>query len=568
MVSGIFLEVETTLEYLYGVLGPRWMLLGVALVIWGLHYFMLLHQRPYVYFSGTKSTRILELCPAATTSFSPALWCLGSGNLQTLAGIWPLGNYDEHTPPAPPIPGACQYSREFVQVSTGRTVSLDWLPIGDKGTPPGTGLRPQDCFALLIILNHGIGGSLVNGCIIETIQYAKSLGFACVVINLPGAGGTVAPLPSKGGGGSLTPCASVLRPSFRKEVAEAVDAIDRRLRNWSQLQEQQMQASTSDAPRSSPAASPRPGQQPSGPVSLPKGLIAFSAGGLHALDCLASSTSKTSGDPLASPTDGTDADHTSSYSGIGACAFGHIPLRPEKWAADSSSAKKDFLVRCKGLLRQCCAAGDSDLEQAEAAMKAETLLEFETALLPLTGPSVGAFRPYDSISALSIPTCLYFSRDDPTMEFDSDVDLLQLSAKGREHVVTAVTETGGHCGGFSTGSLFRPRRPAKLSPDSGVRYPVSFMVDFIAASLRPVLLSSTLVYSFIAMLLRFYLDNEGKRVYTLKQSVPANDGSDAEQPTFSAHPARFSPDDKYSAERVTIKKRFGVLLTQQPKPEF
>ncbi|EER05390.1 hypothetical protein, conserved [Perkinsus marinus ATCC 50983] len=70
------------------------------------------------------------------------------------------------------------------------------------------------------------------------------------------------------------------------------------------------------------------------------------------------------------------------------------------------------------------------------------------------------------------------------------------------------------------------------------------------------------------MLLRFYLDNNGKRVYTLKQSVPANDGSDSEQPTFSAHPARFSPDDKYSAERVTIKKRFGVLLTQQPKPEF
>ncbi|TRM66244.1 hypothetical protein BD626DRAFT_546558 [Schizophyllum amplum] len=34
--------------------------------------------------------------------------------------------------------------------------------------------------------------------------------------------------------------------------------------------------------------------------------------------------------------------------------------------------------------------------------------------------------------------------------------------------------------------------------------------------------------------------------------------------TKSAHPARFSPDDKFSRHRVTIKKRFGVLLTQQP----
>lgn len=38
------------------------------------------------------------------------------------------------------------------------------------------------------------------------------------------------------------------------------------------------------------------------------------------------------------------------------------------------------------------------------------------------------------------------------------------------------------------------------------------------------------------------------------------------QPTSSAHPARFSPDDKFSRHRVTVKKRFGLLLTQQPKP--
>ncbi|XP_077424605.1 protein Bouncer-like isoform X2 [Vanacampus margaritifer] len=38
------------------------------------------------------------------------------------------------------------------------------------------------------------------------------------------------------------------------------------------------------------------------------------------------------------------------------------------------------------------------------------------------------------------------------------------------------------------------------------------------------------------------------------------------QPTTSAHPARFSPDDRFSRHRGTLKKRFGLLLTQQPRP--
>jgi H/ACA ribonucleoprotein complex subunit 3 len=40
------------------------------------------------------------------------------------------------------------------------------------------------------------------------------------------------------------------------------------------------------------------------------------------------------------------------------------------------------------------------------------------------------------------------------------------------------------------------------------------------------------------------------------------------KPTQSAHPARFSPDDKFSRERVTLKKRFGILPTQLPPHEF
>ena len=46
------------------------------------------------------------------------------------------------------------------------------------------------------------------------------------------------------------------------------------------------------------------------------------------------------------------------------------------------------------------------------------------------------------------------------------------------------------------------------------------------------------------------------RQYTLKKVL---DG----QITKSAHPARFSPDDKWSRHRITIRRRFGLLLTEK-----
>ncbi|TVY12617.1 H/ACA ribonucleoprotein complex subunit 3 [Lachnellula arida] len=58
------------------------------------------------------------------------------------------------------------------------------------------------------------------------------------------------------------------------------------------------------------------------------------------------------------------------------------------------------------------------------------------------------------------------------------------------------------------------------------------------------------------MHLMYTTSPEGKRIYTLQKVVGAS-------VTKSAHPARFSPDDKYSRHRVTLKKRYGLLLTQQ-----
>ncbi|XP_043952885.1 H/ACA ribonucleoprotein complex subunit 3 [Gambusia affinis] len=62
------------------------------------------------------------------------------------------------------------------------------------------------------------------------------------------------------------------------------------------------------------------------------------------------------------------------------------------------------------------------------------------------------------------------------------------------------------------------------------------------------------------MFLQYYLNENGDRVYTLKKATPEG------LPTTAAHPARFSPDDKFSRHRVVVKKRFGILLTQQPRP--
>ncbi|XP_077289600.1 nop10 ribonucleoprotein [Arctopsyche grandis] len=64
------------------------------------------------------------------------------------------------------------------------------------------------------------------------------------------------------------------------------------------------------------------------------------------------------------------------------------------------------------------------------------------------------------------------------------------------------------------------------------------------------------------MYLRYYLNEKGERVYTLKRTDPENN------PTLSAHPARFSPQDTYSRQRIIIKKRFGLLVTQQPEPIY
>lgn len=64
------------------------------------------------------------------------------------------------------------------------------------------------------------------------------------------------------------------------------------------------------------------------------------------------------------------------------------------------------------------------------------------------------------------------------------------------------------------------------------------------------------------MHLMMYTGEDGKRMYTLKKETPAG------KPTESAHPARFSPDDKFSKQRLICKKRFGLLPMQKPQVQL
>ncbi|TNV75119.1 hypothetical protein FGO68_gene8088 [Halteria grandinella] len=64
------------------------------------------------------------------------------------------------------------------------------------------------------------------------------------------------------------------------------------------------------------------------------------------------------------------------------------------------------------------------------------------------------------------------------------------------------------------------------------------------------------------MYLRFYLNEKNQRVYTFNFFDPSQNA------TISAHPARFSPDDPFSEQRMKCKERFNLLPTQKAAPQL
>lgn len=59
----------------------------------------------------------------------------------------------------------------------------------------------------------------------------------------------------------------------------------------------------------------------------------------------------------------------------------------------------------------------------------------------------------------------------------------------------------------------------------------------------------------------YTIGSDGKRIYTLQKKTQVG------EITKSAHPARFSPDDKYSRHRITLKKRYNMLPSQSMSNE-
>ncbi|KAG6426947.1 hypothetical protein SASPL_111186 [Salvia splendens] len=85
------------------------------------------------------------------------------------------------------------------------------------------------------------------------------------------------------------------------------------------------------------------------------------------------------------------------------------------------------------------------------------------------------------------------------------------------------------------------------------------------------------------MYLQFYINDNGDKVYTTKKESPLGLATESAHPEslggilvswlylsphFFVHAARFSPDDKYSRQRILLKKRFGLLPTQGPPPKY
>ncbi len=78
--------------------------------------------------------------------------------------------------------------------------------------------------------------------------------------------------------------------------------------------------------------------------------------------------------------------------------------------------------------------------------------------------------------------------------------------------------------------------------------------------------NDNLIIKYISnMYMRYYLNKEGKRIYSLQVNKKLLQFKNEKgEFTLSAHPARFSPDDKFSHERILCKKRYGLLPTKQP----
>uniref|UniRef100_A0A6V2A9I2 Nucleolar protein 10 n=1 Tax=Ditylum brightwellii TaxID=49249 RepID=A0A6V2A9I2_9STRA len=62
----------------------------------------------------------------------------------------------------------------------------------------------------------------------------------------------------------------------------------------------------------------------------------------------------------------------------------------------------------------------------------------------------------------------------------------------------------------------------------------------------------------------YALDKTSCTFFSLRNSQKETPGGKV---TESAHPARFSPDDKFSRHRIACKKRFGIYLPDSPLPK-
>ena len=137
--------------------------LVIAGVVLFLYIYIFAVQRPYLYFKSADITRFFERCktPTSTVWPTPFLALYRTGILQTLFGATFRGQDS-------PLDGVLH---ERVNLPKRDEVTLDWLSPSD-----GQGI------GVLVLLNHGYGGRLVNGLIRDIALKGKCMQHMHVVI--------------------------------------------------------------------------------------------------------------------------------------------------------------------------------------------------------------------------------------------------------------------------------------------------------------------------------------------------------------------------------------------------
>ncbi len=142
------------------------------------------HLGPYLYFSGTQMSRILEKCDWTTDSFAPTLSAL-------------LSNFIKHPVPTSfePMYDLAKCEREILNAPNGALLAIDWLDHPEE--------IAKKYHGIIVLVNHGCTQVLSRSIYQYLMQNAHQQDMGCCLVNLQGVNGVQATNASVGTGLSM-----------------------------------------------------------------------------------------------------------------------------------------------------------------------------------------------------------------------------------------------------------------------------------------------------------------------------------------------------------------------------